>query len=621
MHGGHAVIVDPAMKARVALAISGVLIVSAAAPVPAPLVEKVAPLPHSTDTPRDGARGWTSAPRLPPFGPRLSGLPVISAPQGWRAASSPPGWGGLIASQPATRQAARWAYATGQIASGRGAEALGALDIMRQDEPDLMLVPAYRLALGVTLAMLNRPAPALAALADASLAANSEACAWRMLALAKSGMAPQALGQFRCALSALNARPVALRAPFLLAIARTAADMGHPALAVQLVAALPVSDPSANLLRGRAAFKVGDLGRAMELISEARKASSTEQRFDADISLIEIAAAKGKLDGPATNLLREIRFRWRGGDVEVRALRLSYRIARESKDLRATLETGGTLSRYFDGGTDRASLTAELQQTLTAVLSPDNPMRLEQVAGLYWEYRDLAPAAADGDLLVSQLADRLQSEGLYERAAELLDHQLRFRTRDIAQGPLSARVATLFILAAKPERALSAIRDTDGNIYPDDMRWDRNRMVAVALDQIGRTEEAMAVLQDVPDGAAIRAEIAWKRHDWRTLAAAPLPASPGIAPLSDIVQAQLLRHATALAMMGRESDLAALRARWSGRFANLSTGTAFAALTAAVGGIDTATLSAAMAAIPSASPAGDIADLIDMAPNVVKPMG
>ncbi len=74
-------------------------------------------------------------------------------------------------------------------------------------------------------------------------------------------------------------------------------------------------------------------------------------------------------------------------------------------------------------------------------------------------------------------------------------------------------------------------------------------------------------------------------------------------------------------MMGRESDLAALRARWSGRFANLSTGTAFAALTAAVGGIDTATLSAAMAAIPSASPAGDIADLIDMAPNVVKPMG
>lgn len=551
---------------------------------------------------------------LPSFAPQLSDLPPITGPSGWTRAGKDGGWAGIIASRPATRQAARWAYATHELTLGRSAEALGALEVMGQDDPDLSLVPSYQLALGTVLAQLNRPSAATTALAGEALQANPEACVWRMMALLRAQLAPQALQQLQCALPALNARPVPARAPFLIAAAHAAADLGRPAFAKQLVAVMPATDPAANLIRGRAEIALGNRPLGRLLLARVGPRGDIEQRLDAELSGIEDRAGQAPLSASDFKRLQQIRFIWRGGDIELRALRLSYGEARRRHDVRGTLDAGATLFRYFSGGPDRSALVTQLQDLLAATLAPENPMPLEQVAGLYWDYRDLSPAGAAGDLLVTRLADRLQAAGLYERAAELLDHQLRIRTIDIAQGPLSARVASLFILAGQPKRALSAIRDTEGNNYPDEMLWARHRVEAVALDQLGRTNEALAVLQDVPDGDAIRGEINWRRHDWQALAAAP-PPKTGPSALTDVAQARILRLAVAYAMLGRESDLAALATRYGAAFAGLPTAGAFASLTASVDSIDPSTISAAMAAIPAASPAGSIGDLIDAAPQ------
>ncbi|CAN5541971.1 hypothetical protein BH10PSE14_BH10PSE14_13730 [soil metagenome] len=611
------------MRPRFALAIAA-LLATASAPVPRPAGDSAGTAPDAAEAATDADAAVVSLEpasiqatrRLPPFAPQLSSIQVIASPGGWHMPGQGRGWAGLTAARPATRQAARWAFATDQIVLGRAAEALGALDVMRQDEPDLSLVPSFQLALGATFTLLNRPSAAAAALAGDDLSGNPEACAWRMLALAEGNLPSEVLGQLRCALPALNARAARARAPFLLAAARAAADLAQPALTGELLRTLPANDSAANLLRGRAQLALGHAPQGSALLASVSESGNREQRLDADLSVIEDAAKHGTLSRTASDRLRQIRFVWRGGDIEARALRLAYQAARRNHDLRATLEAGATLFRYFNGGADRPALVAELQETLTAALAPENPLPLDQIAGLYWDYRDLSPAAAAGDLLVSQLADRLQAAGLYERAAELLDHQLRVRTRDIAQGPLSARVASLFILAAEPARALAAIRDTDANAYPDEMLWDRHRVEAVALDQLGRTNEAMATLQDVPDGNAISSEIYWKRRNWKALVATAVPAPVESGPMAEVTQARILRYAIALAMLGRESDLALLRSRYGEAFSKLPTAAAFEALTAGIGEVDPATVSAAMAAIPSASPAGGIADLIDAAPQV-----
>jgi len=67
----------------------------------------------------------------------------------------------------------------------------------------------------------------------------------------------------------------------------------------------------------------------------------------------------------------------------------------------------------------------------------------------------------------------------------------------------------------------------------------------------------------------------------------------------------------ALAMLGREDRLRALHGRYAAAFKGLPTAGAFDMLTASIDKIDPASLDAAIGAIPEASPAGAIGDLLD----------
>jgi hypothetical protein len=67
----------------------------------------------------------------------------------------------------------------------------------------------------------------------------------------------------------------------------------------------------------------------------------------------------------------------------------------------------------------------------------------------------------------------------------------------------------------------------------------------------------------------------------------------------------------ALAMLNQEAKLQALRARYGAAFKALPSAQAFDLLTQPSPTVDPARISAAMAAIPEASPTGAIGDLMD----------
>jgi len=345
--------------------------------------------------------------------------------------------------------------------------------------------------------------------------------------------------------------------------------------------------------------------------ARAAKNGTIEQKLGAEVAAIEAALAARTLPAPqALKRLDHIRYVWRGGPVEKQALQLSYRIASQTGHLRSALSAGSALFHYHQLGAKTGPLVMSLQKQLAAALDPSSQLPLDQALGLYWDFRDLTPLGAEGDLLVSRLGERLQEAGLYARAADLFEHQLFARVADLAQGPLSVKVARLHILAGRPDRALDAIRRTAAISYPADMLWQRRRVEAVALSQRGRPEEALAVLDGVPDGAALRTAILWKKRDWSALAAAIGPTLPATASLSEVHQAEILRYAVALAMLGHEAELEGLAGRYGAAFSELPTGPAFAALTGR-GPVDGDALARAMASIPSASAAGDIGDLLE----------
>jgi hypothetical protein len=553
-----------------------------------------------------------AAPPIAGFAAALAERPLIPGPAAWVRIPTDEAWDRIAAAGVGDRQSVRWDYAGSLIAAGRGPDAMGVLEVMRSDDPDLSLVPGWRRANGVAAATAGHYDDALAMLADPMLVGDAESCLWRMRALAGTARWRPALEQLACALPALNARHGRDRRPFILAAGEAAVALHRDQAAITWLAALPDGDAAANLLRGKAMLGVGQGQQGRLRFERVALSGDPAERADAEISTIEAGLDAHDLpDKDAAKRLGQLMLTWRGDEVEQRTLRTALALALRMHDTPAALQAGATLFRYGGAGADAGAIATQLRALLAAALSPESKLPLPQAAGLFWDYRDLAPAGAVGDRLADGLVDRLQAAGLYTRAADLLDHRMNAGPRDIEQGPLSVRVATLRILAGHPDDAIRMLRSTDDIDYPAAMFADRRRVEAAALDIMGRRAEALAALQDVPDAAGIAAEIHWQARDWAHLAEVGEPALPPPGKLSDVGQAVVLRHAIALAMLQREAALARLRDRYAASFAKLPTAAAFGLLTAKPGTIDPARMANAMASLPSASPAGAIGDLIE----------
>ena len=553
--------------------------------------------------------------RIPGFSGELAQRPSVTGPELWVAQDKAKSWAALARARGIQKQRVRWDYARSLIAQDKGSEAFGVLEVMRQDDPDLALVDAFRIARAAAMTQMGHYGDVVAELSAGLLANNSEACAWRMRALAQSGFAEQAMGQLNCARAAISKRSYQSRKPFALSVARAAVEAANPGLALNWLKDLPDRDSTANLYRARALLAMGQADEARLRFSRVERSGTRQEQMDARLSVIEAKVA-GQTIGTKAALaqLDALRFIWRGDYVEERALWLSYRLSRESNDMFGALKTGAVLFRFFDPIRRDPEFLNNLQAQLAGALDENSTMPVDKAAGLYWDYRDLTPSGAQGDYLVSRLSDRLQSAGLYGRAAELLEHQLFARAGELARGPLSAKVGTLYILAGKPERALTAIRKSNSSGFTDDMIQARKRIEAIALSQLGKVEESFAVLQDVPGAQVLRAEILWNRRDWEAFAIEAQAALPSSGSLSDVKQTEILRYAISLAMLGREADLANLRARYAAGFADRATAPVFDLLTGAVGSADPSAVAEAMAAMPAVSPAGDLAELIEAGP-------
>ena len=551
--------------------------------------------------------------RLPGFAAWLADRPLAMGGEAWRAMPDAAAWHAITAGGPEERQSARWAYAASLIATGRGSDAIGVLDVMVADDPDLALVAAWQRAHGIAEIEARHVADGLASLDRPALAHDPEACLWRMRALAELHDPRPALAQMACAASALDARQGRNRWPFIIAAARAAAEAGNHRTVLSWLTALPDSDTAANLLRGKAELSLGRAQEGRLRLARVDLAGTPEQRADATVSTIEHALSTHAMDvASALKRLDALLIGWRGDQIEERALRLSMRLAQQNGNAMRELASGAILLRYFELGANAAPLLATVQARLAELLAPGSKLPLAQTVGLFWDYRDFAPGGIEGLRLVEALVARLQDAGLYDRAADLLDRRLATAaTVDVEQGPLSIRIASLRILAGDPAAAVRVIRATDQAAFSADMVAQRRRLEAVALDLLGKSEEALATLDDVPDGAVISAEIYWRAHDWARLESVGETMLPRSERLNEVEQAIVLRQAITSAMLGHSDALARLHARYARAFSVLPTAATFELLAGNPKAIDQAALTRAMGALPTTSPASEIGDLMD----------
>src|SRR6202044_2188695 len=79
---------------------------------------------------------------------------------------------------------------------------------------------------------------------------------------------------------------------------------------------------------------------------------------------------------------------------------------------------------------------------------------------LFYDFRELTPIGRRGDEMIRRLADRLVAVDLLDQAADLLQYQVDNRLEGAAKAQVATRLAVVYLMDHKADRALAALRST-----------------------------------------------------------------------------------------------------------------------------------------------------------------
>src|SRR5262249_26909195 len=225
----------------------------------------------------------------------------------------------------------------------------------------------------------------------------------------------------------------------------------------------------------------------------------------------------------AIDALERLRFQWRGDDVELRTLTELGNLYVGAGRYRDGLDTMRLAVRHFalnDQSRATATKMADIFQDLYLNGKADSMKPIEAL-GLFYDFRELTPVGAQGDEMIRKLADRLVSVDLLDPAAELLQHQVDQRLDGVAKASVAARLAVIYLMDRKAEKALDVIRSSKQTRLPDDLLAQRSLLEARALGDLKQYDQALELIaaDESSEAGRVRAHLLWQSQ--RSPEAAP----------------------------------------------------------------------------------------------------
>ena len=427
-----------------------------------------------------------------------------------------------------------------------------------------------------------------------ALGGDPHAALWRGLAAAGARDWRQARSNLMGALRVLNRYPPAWEARARVALAQSALALNEPASATQALAGMPrvelPADVTAEALLVRAALDVvsGKTDFAIATYDQVAKSSHRPAAIRGSLEGMLLKVKDGKVKPEqAIDALERLRFQWRGDAVELKTLTELGKLYVENNRVRDGLNTMRLAVRHFSD-TDEARSTAAQMAKIFEGLFLDgkaDDLQAVQALALFYDFRELTPAGAQGDDMIRKLSERLIAVDLLPQAAELLQHQVDQRLEGIPKASVATRLALIYLLDRKAEKALGLIRTTKQTRLPDDLIAQRNLIEARALTDLKMYDEAMdLVAADIgPEADRLRADILWDAQRWPE-AGAKTEALLGtryedIAPLSDVERTDLMRAAVAFSLAGDSGALERLRTRFEAKMSRSLDAKAFTMVT------------------------------------------
>ncbi len=464
------------------------------------------------------------------------------------------------------------------LARGLYPEAKGILDVllseMKAGEED----PAALTLHAVASALAGRPEIALTDLANPAVAANVDSQLWKAMALVRQEKWVEAREKFKNAELVVTALPLDLQRAILADAFRAALEVkDYPGATARdndlaVIGLSPEQAGSVALMRGRLAEA---LGREQDALTEFQRAMTSPDRpaaVEAQLRAIALRQQRGEIaDDDALRELETLAVTWRGDAIEVRTLDLlmtlyiakgRYAEAFAAEQMATRLRPNSPAARRMQ--TAAAALFAQLYNGDKA----DELPPVEALATFY-EYRDLTPIGRRGDEMIRRLADRLVAIDLLDQASELLQYQIDHRLEGAARAQVASRLATIYLMNRKPDRAIAALRSTRIGDLAGELRQQRLLLEARAQSDIGRHDLALDIISNLVGRETIRlrSDIYWAARRWRE-SAEQIELLYGerwrdFRPLTDPEKGDIIRAAIGYALAEDAIGLARFREKYS----------------------------------------------------------
>ncbi|MDQ8027995.1 MAG: hypothetical protein REJ23_04670 [Brevundimonas sp.] len=420
---------------------------------------------------------------------------------------------------------ARMALTRFLVASGLYYEAIGVMNAIVAQAPNMAGEPELRGLRGASRAAIGRLDEAQGDFASAAVAGDPASAVWRGYIASKQGDWETARQAFSAGAGAVDDFPPVWRARFGAAHAEAALESGDPEAARALLTyvfsqnAPPADQLQARIVQARLFEQDGMADRALAVYRAVGRAPLDNLAVPARLGVIRLSMARGTMKADAAaKELEGLRWRWRGDATELSVIRqlgklyLSQGLYREA--LTALKGSGGRMQR-LPGAAD---LQIDLSNAFRMLFLEGGADGLQpvQALGLFYDFRELTPIGADGDEMVRRLSRRLVDVDLLDQAAELLEHQVGSRLEGVAKAQVATDLATIYLMDRQPEKALQAIWSSRSTLLPTALNAERRALEARALMNLGRYDHALEVLgtDASSEAKAVKAEIFWKQENW-----------------------------------------------------------------------------------------------------------
>jgi tetratricopeptide (TPR) repeat protein len=502
------------------------------------------------------------------------------------------------AAPPNKRLPQRMDLARFYIACDMYPEAKGVLDVALAEEHPAAEDVSATVMRAIAEVMMNRPHDALKDLANPAIGDQHDAPLWRALAYAGEGRWGRARDSFKSVEAAIATLPIELQRVALRDEMRAAIEVGDFAGAadvlndLETIGASHELQPQLSVLIGRLSEGMGHAEQALSAYRSAADSPDRPAAAQGQLRELALRYALGDLKREdAVNELETLTTLWRGDETEAQALEILARLYTEQGRYRESFN----VMRAAAVAHPDSDITRRIQEQAAKTFDmlfldgkADATPPIDALA-LFYDFRELTPIGRRGDEMIRRLTDRLVAVDLLDQATELLQYQVDHRLQGAARAQVATRLAVIYLMNRKADRALATLRGTRTADVSNELRNQRLLLEARALSDLGRYDLALEVVANVEGRQAVRlrADILWAARRW-TKAAEQIELYYGERwkdwqPLSDIERSDVLRAAVGYALGEDALGLSRFREKYAAKMAQTPDGRAFQIVSAPLG--------------------------------------